>query len=120
MLRLPKRQASHEELFLNRYPELMSWSMRITGNDRNRAEDVVHDAYIQWMLVRPDVHILNLDGYLYGMLRNIHSAEKRRAFRAPQTSLTAVEYDSAVLSLHRANDDGQVAYMQDQLRLVCE
>jgi len=120
MLRLPKKQATHEELFLNRYPELLSWSMRVSGNDRDRAEDLVQDAYIQWMLVKPDVQILNLDGYLYGMLRNIHSAEKRRAVRANQTSLTAVEYDSALLSLHRANDEGHLAYMQDQLRRVCE
>jgi len=120
MLRLPKKQATHEELFLKRYPELLSWSMRILGSDRNRAEDLVHDAYIQWMLVKPDVQIVNLDGYLYGMLRNLHSAEKRRAYRAPHASLTVVEYDSALLSLHRANDEAQTAYMQDQLRTVCE
>ena len=120
MLRLPKKQATHEELFLNRYPELLSWSMRVSGNDRDRAEDLVQDAYLQWMLVKPDVQILNLDGYLYGMLRNIHSAEKRRAVRANQTSLTAVEYDSALLCLHRANDEGHLAYVQDQLRRVCE
>lgn len=120
MLRLPKKQATHEELFLNRYPELMSWSIRISGNDRERAEDLVHDAYIQWMLVKPDVRIANLNGYLYGMLRNIHSAEKRRAYRVPQTSLTAVEYDSALLSLHRTNDEAHVSYMQDQLRRICE
>ncbi|MFN2532198.1 MAG: RNA polymerase sigma factor [Pyrinomonadaceae bacterium] len=121
MLSLTKKKSTHEKLFLDRYPELMSWAFQIAGYDRNRAEDLVHDAYIQWTLVRPDLQsIRNLDGYLYGMLRNMHCAELRRAFKAPGTSLTVVEYDSALLSLQQATDDLQIAHMQDRLRCVCD
>ena len=120
MLKLSKKKANHEELFLNRYPELLSWSLQISGYDRDRAEDLVHDAYLQWILVRPDLlTIRNLDGYLYGMLRNMHCAELRRSIRAANTSLSVVEYDSAVLSLQRATDEAQTTHMQDQLRTVC-
>jgi RNA polymerase sigma factor (sigma-70 family) len=120
MLRLPKKSTTHEELFLERYPDLMSWAFQISRYDRNKAEDLVHDAYIQLTLVRPDLEsIQNLDGYLYGMLRNMHSAELRRNFRAPTSPLSVVEYDSALLSLQRASDQVQTAHMQDQLRSVC-
>ena len=121
MLKLHPRSPSHEELFLSRYTELISWSMQITRNDRDKAEDIVHDAYIQWTLVRPDLtSIRNLDGYLYGMLRNMHSAELRRAVRASGTLLSVVEYDSAFLSLQQARDESQISYMQGQLRQVCD
>jgi RNA polymerase sigma factor (sigma-70 family) len=121
MLKLHPRSPSHEELFLSRYAELISWSMQITRNDRDKAEDIVHDAYLQWILVRPDLaSIRNLDGYLYGMLRNMHSAELRRAVRASGTSLSVVEYDSAFLSLQQARDESQISYMQGQLRQVCD
>jgi len=120
MLRLPKKEATHEELFLDRYPELMSWALQISSYDRTKAEDLVHDAYIQWTLVRPNLQALhNLEGYLYGMLRNMHSAEMRRAFRASSTSLSVVEYDSALLSLQQASDEVRTAQMQDHLRSVC-
>lgn len=120
MLRLPKKEASHEELFLSRYPELLSWSMQITGHDRNKAEDLVHDAYVYWMLGRPDIaSIHNLDGYFYGMLRNMHSAETRRAHRA-STPLSVIEYDSAFLSLNRAIDKDQLQRMQNQLVKICD
>jgi DNA-directed RNA polymerase specialized sigma24 family protein len=120
MLRLPKKQASHEELFLSRYPELLSWSMQITGRDRNKATDLVHDAYVHWMLARPDcASIQNLDGYFYGMLRNMHSAEMRRAFRA-SAPLSVIEYDSAFLSLDRAVDEEQATKMRRQLVKVCD
>jgi RNA polymerase sigma factor (sigma-70 family) len=120
MLRLPKKEATHEELFLDRYPELMSWALQISSYDRTKAEDLVHDAYIQWTLVRPNLQAIhNLEGYLYGMLRNMHSAELRRAFRASSTSLSVVEYDSALLSLQQASDEVRTAQMQDHLRSVC-
>jgi DNA-directed RNA polymerase specialized sigma24 family protein len=121
MLNLSKKAASHEELFLERYTELISWSLQLGGYDRHKAEDLVHDAYIQWTLVRPDLQLIrNLDGYLYGMLRNMHAAELRRSMRHPMASLSVVEYDSALMSLQRASDEIHIARMQDQLRRVCD
>ncbi len=121
MLNLSKKAASHEELFLERYTELISSSLQLGGYDRHKAEDLVHDAYIQWTLVRPDLQLIrNLDGYLYGMLRNMHAAELRRSMRHPMASLSVVEYDSALMSLQRASDELHTARMQDQLRRVCD
>ena len=121
MLNLKKQTASHEALFLERYRKLMDWSLKVTGNDQNKADDLVHDAYIQWTLVRPDLDsIHNLDGYLYGMLRNMYAAELRRSLRNPTTDLSVIEYDSARLSLLRASDKLHVAFIQDQLRRVCD
>ncbi|HLA12383.1 MAG TPA: RNA polymerase sigma factor [Pyrinomonadaceae bacterium] len=119
--KLSKKAVSHEDVFLSRYPQLISWSLKMAGSDREKAEDLVHDAYLQWTLVRPDLDsIHNLDGYLYGMLRNMHAAELRRSLRHPTASLSVVEYDSALLSLQRASDELHIAGLQDQLRAVCD
>jgi len=121
MLNLSKKAASHEEVFLSRYQQLVTWSLKMASHDRDKAEDLVHDAYIQWTLVRPDLEsIHNLDGYLYGMLRNMHAAELRRSLRHPTASLSVIEYDSALLSLQRASDELHIAGLQDQLRTVCD
>ena len=44
------------------------------------AQDLVHDAYVQFVLARPDLlKIQNLDRYLYGMLRNLEISYSKRS-----------------------------------------
>src|SRR5882672_853073 len=69
---------AHEEAFLARYARLRSWALHLTENDQERAEDLVHDAYIQFTFARPDLNSIgNLNGYLYTMLRNLHLSQVR-------------------------------------------
>src|SRR5256886_14630579 len=64
---------AHEEVFLARYGKLRSWALQLTEHDRERAEDLVHDAYIQFTFAQPDLDAINnLNGYLYSLLRNLH------------------------------------------------
>jgi RNA polymerase sigma factor (sigma-70 family) len=111
---------SHEEVFLGRYARLRTWALQLTENDRERAEDLVHDAYVQFSLSRPDLKaIRNLDGYLYAMLRNLHLSQVRRSLRIQHRTLSIIDYDSAEIGL-RAGDPGQQIRLQDELRQVCQ
>ena len=38
---------SHEELFLGRYRQLRAWALQLTENDRQQAEDLVHDTLLE-------------------------------------------------------------------------
>src|SRR5262245_44223323 len=109
---------SHDELFLERYSRLMGLSLGLTGHNRELAEDLVHDAFVQFTLMRPRLDsINNIDGYLYGMLRNMHLSHLRAA-RTKDNGLRLVDYDTVDLSL------GAVSYLnditaRDELRAIC-
>lgn len=121
MLNFSEKLISHEEVFVSRYQRLMAWSLKIAGPDQDKAEDLVHDAYVHWTLVRPDLaSIRNLDGYFYAMLHNMHVAELRRAARNPISAVSTIEYDLAFRFSLRANDQLHLTHVQDQLRAVCD
>ncbi len=110
----------HEEVFLARYVRLFAWALQLTEGDRQRAEDLVHDAYIQFTFAQPDLDsIQNLNGYLYSMLRNLHLSQVRRSERRQFRMLSVVDYDSAELGLRAADPREQIS-VQDQLREVCQ
>src|ERR671917_1847283 len=96
ILRAAESEAlSHEEVFLARYGPLRAWALRLTGGDAARAEDLVHDAFVQFTFARPDLaRVQNLDGYLYQMLRNLNTSQVRRASRRREGAPAVVEYDS--------------------------
>jgi DNA-directed RNA polymerase specialized sigma24 family protein len=52
------------------------------------AEDLVHDAFIQFTLKRPNLSAIgSLDDYLFVMLRNLHISQARRAAQSPTIKL---------------------------------
>jgi RNA polymerase sigma factor (sigma-70 family) len=109
----------HEETFLARYGKLLGWALHLTGGNREQAEDLVHDAFIQYTFTRPHLAgIQNLDGYLYSMLRNLRLSQIRRRERLPGQSLSALQYDSAELSLRVIDPRDQIK-VQDELRQIC-
>lgn len=110
----------HEEVFLERYPKLRSWAIQLTDGDHELAEDLVHTAYVQFNLTRPELSaIVNLDGYLYRMLRNLHLSQVRRSLRQQHRVLSIIDYDSAEIGL-RAADPRQQIRLQDELRQICQ
>jgi DNA-directed RNA polymerase specialized sigma24 family protein len=48
MLKLWKSPVSAEDVFLEHYHQLVGWALQIAKGDRELAEDLVHDAYIQF------------------------------------------------------------------------
>ncbi|HEU5240239.1 MAG TPA: sigma factor, partial [Pyrinomonadaceae bacterium] len=85
----------YEALFIERYQRLLGLALQLTAGDRERAEDVLHDAFIQFSFSRPDLNqIEDLEAYLYGMLRKLHLSQMRRDSRSRIQPHFLVEYDS--------------------------
>lgn len=119
LYKTPSHQPSHERLFIERYTRLRQWALHLTASNGDQAEDLVHDAFIQFTLARPDLATIhNLDGYLYGMLRNLHVSQLRRLSRLGYRSLSMIDYDSIEIGL-RATDPRDLIRSQDELRQLC-
>ena len=110
---------THEDLFIERYRRLLGVSLKLTGHNREQAEDLLHDAFIQFTLNRPDIdNIQNLEGYLYAMLRNMHLSNLRRTGRSQGHPVSLVEYDSAEVALLAVSHHVLIS-ARDELRAIC-
>jgi RNA polymerase sigma factor (sigma-70 family) len=109
---------SHEDIFIERYDRLMGWTLRLTQN-QEKAEDLLHDAFIHFTLARPDLgSIQNLEGYLYAIVRNLHLSQIRRDARHSMTQLSLIDFDSAEMGL-RSIDPRAESHTRDELRAIC-
>jgi RNA polymerase sigma factor (sigma-70 family) len=88
-----------EQLFTERYEGLLAWAMRLTNQERDAAEDLVQDAFVQFVLGRTRLEeIENIDGYLRRMLRYMHVSRLSRSARHLQeVALSVADYDSCRL-----------------------
>jgi RNA polymerase sigma factor (sigma-70 family) len=110
---------NHEQLFTARYQRLLIWALHLAGRDRAEAEDLLHDAYVQFTLTRPDLTaIRHLDNYLFGVLRVLWLSRQRRAGRTRLEQLSVIEYDSAEMGLW-LSDPRESNRVQDELRAIC-
>ena len=85
-----------EQLFAERYEGLLAWALRLTNQNHAAAEDLVQDAFVQFMLGRTGLEqIENIDGYLRRMLRYMHCLKmSRSAQHLHETALSLADYDS--------------------------
>jgi RNA polymerase sigma factor (sigma-70 family) len=116
----PRLQADHEDLFLARYERLLAFARQLRDVDAQRAADLVHDAFVQFIVSRPPLdNIENLDGYLQRMVRNLQLSEIRR--RAPVQSLLpeAAEPETAALQLQALKDHASLAAVKAELCAMC-
>src|SRR5215208_4406096 len=80
-----------EQLFTERYEDLLVWALRLTNQQREAAEDLVQDAFVQFMLGRTRLEeIGNIDGYLRTMLRYIHVSPTRRSAQLLQDAVLSI------------------------------
>ena len=88
-----------ERLFTERYESLLAWAMGLTNQQREVAEDLVQDCFVQFMLGRTRLEeIENIDGYLRRMLRYMHvSRLSRSAQHLHEAALSVADYDSGRL-----------------------
>src|SRR5260370_22706658 len=120
MLKLDKLSPDQEELFLQRYTLLRGWALRLTGNDPQQAEDLLHDAFIHFSIHHHSLgEIKNLEGYLHTMLRNLHLSQSRRAARSAHGHFLILDYDSAAFGLYTIDPRDQIK-VRDELRTICE
>lgn len=85
---------THEDIFVSRYDRMLGWARQMVGGDRNAAEDLVHDAFVNFTVTRPE-GVANIDAYLFTALRNLHLANVRRGARRRDRQMSLVEYESA-------------------------
>ena len=92
----PQKEQKREELFTERYERLLAWALRLTNQNRASAEDLVQDAFIQFVLGRTSLEeIENIDGYLRRMLRYMHlSRMNRNAEKVLDRTISINDYDS--------------------------
>ena len=127
--RAARSVSNHEDLFIQRYQWLMNWALRLTEQDRQQAEDLVHDVFMHFIVSRPSLDRIqqNIDGYLYTMLKNMHLSEVRRTSRiqdatARISDFSLTDYDSVENGLRVLEElsSAQVhAQIRDQLRRLC-
>src|SRR5215207_6684299 len=89
-----------EQLFTERYKSLLAWAMRLTNQQRDAAEDLVQDAFVQFVLGRTRLEeIENIDGYLKTMLRfmNISRINRSAQLVHDESALAVADYDSCRL-----------------------
>jgi RNA polymerase sigma factor (sigma-70 family) len=111
---------NHEEVFLQRYKTLRSWALHLVQNDPQLAEDLLHDTFLHFTLVRPDLKTIeNLDGYLHRTLRNMHLSQLRRTSRMREATRPLLDYDSATIGLETLREQTEIQAW-DELRRICE
>jgi len=114
-----KDSSYHEEVFVQQYDRLLERALRITQGDRLAAEDLVQEAFVQFTFTRPNLDSIKfLEAYLYGMLRNLHLMDLRRATHRRNEPLALIDFDSVEIGL-RSRDLSQVMQTKNELALIC-
>jgi len=92
-------ETSREEIFAERYETLLEWALQLTHHQRDSAEDLVQDAFVQFVLARTQLEeIENVNGYLRRLLRNMHvSRATRLTQRLQDDALSIADYDTVLL-----------------------
>jgi RNA polymerase sigma factor (sigma-70 family) len=90
-----RERSYREQLFTDRYADLRAWALHLTNQQPDSADDLVQDAFVQWVLSRTRLEeIENIDGYLRTMLRNMHFSRMSRAAQRLHETLSIADYDS--------------------------
>jgi RNA polymerase sigma factor (sigma-70 family) len=109
----------HEAVFINSYARLRGWAIQIAQPDQELAEDLLHDAFIQFTRTQPELNeINNTEAYLYGIIRNLHLSYLRKKIRREKHKLSIVDFETIRLGLKSVKflDNFQA---QDELKRIC-
>jgi DNA-directed RNA polymerase specialized sigma24 family protein len=109
---------AHKELFLRYYQPLFRLALRLTDGSRPLAEDLLHDAFIHFVLSHPDLNSIdNFDRYLHRLLVNLFRTQKRKAAQMQDISFNIADYDSANLGLHAIDFQARWQVQEDLVRI---
>ncbi|HEX8688088.1 MAG TPA: hypothetical protein VF654_16370, partial [Pyrinomonadaceae bacterium] len=102
-----------------RYERMRGWAFHLSGHDRELAEDLIQEAFVQFTLTGPELSAIeNADAYLFGLLRILHLSRLRRSKRRSHLLRSAIDYDAAIMGL-RTTDAREQLVVRDQLLLIC-
>ncbi len=109
----------HADVFIQRYERLFVHALKLTGRDRETAEDLVQDAFIHFALGKPDLReIQNLDRYLHTLLRNLYLSQVRRQPHTSNIQLSTLDHDSAEMGMPAVDPQAQIQ-ARAELRAIC-
>ncbi len=113
-------ESTREELFAERYETLLDWALHLTEQQRESAEDLVQDAFVQFMLSRTQPEeIDNITAYLRRLMRNMYVARMTRlAQRLPDNALSIADYDTFRLGWTTI-EPGRRMQTAEQLHQIC-
>ena len=117
----PRRREdkSREKVFLEHYSWLLQRALAMTHGQRELAEDLVHDAFVQFFTGDTELKaITDVRWYLNGLLRNLHLLHLRRATRHPLNQLSLFDHDSALIGL-RTRNSSELLQSVDLLARAC-
>jgi DNA-directed RNA polymerase specialized sigma24 family protein len=118
----PRRREDQpkEKVFLEHYSWLAECAQSITHGQRDQAEDLVHDVFVQFLAKDLDAaSITDIRWYLNGILRNLHLLQLRRATRHPVQQLSLLDHDSALVGL-RVQSSVEQLQSADLLARACD
>lgn len=103
--------------FLLRYDQLLKLATKLTDSDRGLAQDVVHDAFVQFMLSSTDYGAIdNVDHYLHQVVRNVHRTHIRQRSTRRLEQLSETSKEPAPISFA---DPYGVVQARDLLVTIC-
>ncbi len=106
----------HRSLFLGRYERLVSRAQRLLGSRVDLAQDLVHEAFVQFITRQPPLEAIDdLDAYLHGMVRHLHLSRVRRAGRFPM--LPIADFDSVLVGLHGTDGTARIHALHELAHL---
>ncbi|MGH9972084.1 MAG: RNA polymerase sigma factor [Pyrinomonadaceae bacterium] len=116
----PHQEEQREQLFTERYERLLAWALQLTSQHRASAEDLVQDAFIQFVMGRTSLEAIeNIDGYLRRMLRYMHlSRMSRSAQKMLDRTISITDYDSFHQSW-RAIEPARRIQAKEELCQIC-
>jgi RNA polymerase sigma factor (sigma-70 family) len=112
------KSAFYDSFFQENYPALKRWALQITSNDRELAEDLLHDVYLRvsQRTDQPD-SIDSLNAYLYTAIRNGFISHLRRRTRLGWFQLSAT--DELDVKPSMIVDPRTGLKVQEELRAIC-
>ncbi len=113
------RRTSNDQLFQENYATLQRWALQITKQDREVAEDLVHDVYLRFCRMESGIgDVDSIHGYLYSALKNAYLSQLRKHNRSRIESLSLFDHDFTDNAL-LATDPRALYKVHDHLRAIC-
>ncbi len=107
--------SEHQKLFLDRYDQFRRWAALIARQDKDLADDILHDTYLKFASsARPAE---SLDDYVFVSLKNQYVSHLRRDLRLRR----AVSLSDGVIAQSRyfSVDPRPANRVVDKLRAIC-
>lgn len=110
-------RVQREVEFLLRYDQLLKLAHKLTDSDRSLAQDVVHDAFVQFMLSSTDYGAIdNIDHYLHRVVRNAHRTLIRQGSSRRFEQLSETTKDATPMPF---SDPYGVVQARNLLVIIC-